>query len=133
MPTQPTLRRWALVSCLAVVAVGQSALVRADAKAALSASEVLEHFLGLREGAYACPMALSPDGRVLAATFQGSHDHFAPEQNPHLPARPRIEEGLLGCEISVIDTANGEVQQPFPTGSMSWTPSWSLNGKLLAA
>lgn len=133
MPTQPTPCRCAWAFVLIAIAAGQLALARADEHQPISSSEVLEQFLALRAGAYACPMAVSPDGRLLAATFQGSHDHFAPEQNPHLPARPRLEEGLLGCEISLIDTTNGEVQQPFPRGSMSWTPSWSPDGKSLAA
>lgn len=95
--------------------------------------KVLEVFLSLREAAYSTPMSISPDGRTLAITLQGSHDHFARDQNPHLPQLPYVEEGLLGAEVILVDTASGEMLRPFPEGSMSWTPTWSPDGAMLAA
>src|SRR5205807_4474256 len=77
------------------------------------------------------PFHLSPDGRWLALTVQ--------ERRYDRPTGERLRDpdgvppDLVGSRVVLVETSTGETREPFPPGSTSWAPQWSLGGRCLAA
>ena len=82
-----------------------------DRPAAIQA--MLDRVLNLRRIGQGCTLALSPDGRTLAATVESPHNQSLPERQGSAPVRPGISESTLGCEVMLIDTKTGQLSRPF--------------------
>lgn len=74
------------------------------------------------------PLALSPDGRWLAATLQGPHEDLLADT---LYTAQGVQGSLLGSRIVLIHTDTGDMHEPFP--GTSWAPQWAPDGTRLAA
>src|SRR5207249_5712759 len=77
------------------------------------------------------PFQRSPDGRWLALTVQ--------ERRYDRPTGERVRDpdgvrpDLAGSRVVLVETRTGETCEPFPSGSTSWAPQWSPDGRRLAA
>jgi dipeptidyl aminopeptidase/acylaminoacyl peptidase len=90
----------------------------------------IDHLLQRQGLADRVPFHLSPDGRWLAITLQEGRVRTT-GKTPW--TREGVPTDLDGSRIVLVDTATGATQEPFPSGSISWAPQWSPDGRGLAA
>ncbi len=95
-------------------------------------TDILAVLLELQQPTNRVPLHISADGRKLAMTTQWCRraTDLGRDRSYTLDGVPR---GMLGSRVLVVDTASGEVEEPFPVGSTSWSAQWSPDGTRLAA
>lgn len=86
--------------------------------------------LNIKYPAWGLPIAVSPDGRLIAINLKGPHDEVM--DNPYF-TRHGVMGSLIGCKVILVDTIDGKTKQPFPDDCTSWAAQWSPDGSRLAA
>jgi len=77
------------------------------------------------------PLAISPDGALVAVTIQGaSEERLMPNS---FFTRDGISGENLGCTVRLVSLADGKITQPFGDGVYAISPVWSPDGRTLAA
>lgn len=93
----------------------------------------LDELLNIQRVTVRVPLHLSPDGRWLSVSAQrqlganevaSDDDGFTPQGVPG---------EALGSRVLVVETATGEVTEPFPCGGTSWAGQWSPDSQALVA
>ena len=94
----------------------------------------IDEVVNVKYPLWGLPIAVSPDGRLLAINLRDSHDELL--DDPYF-TRHGVMGGLaispLGCKVILVDATAGAAREPFPRDCTSWATQWSPDGSRLAA
>src|SRR5205807_611700 len=71
------------------------------------------------------PFHLSPDGRWLAISILEEPERKHPATQAHSTPEG-VSTYIDGSRVVLVSTSTGETREPYPPGSISWAPQWSL-------
>jgi dienelactone hydrolase len=89
-------------------------------------------FLALQQPTGRVPLALAPDGALLAISVQPKGHDTTPDADKRFTAAG-VPMEAVGSRVLIVDTVTGEAAAPFPPESTSWGGRWSSDGAWLAA
>jgi dipeptidyl aminopeptidase/acylaminoacyl peptidase len=90
------------------------------------------NFLALQQPTGRVPLALAPDGALLAISVQPKGHDTTPDADKRFTAAG-VPMEAVGSRVLIVDTVTGEAAAPFPPASTSWGGRWSSDGAWLAA